>query len=152
MTEYRVVIPVERFRIVEFQNEDLPGIGVINESLIPFEPKVAFAWHLSLIMDFDELAGVGMPTEKEREIVDTYGDELDQAFKGDPEKPNSLFLARITWNGTRQFVYRVYDPKVVDQYLKGVIESNSNVRPFDYRMEHDPDWKLAEWHLSAGTN
>ncbi len=48
MTEYRVVIPEERFCIVEFRQENLPGIAVIKEALGPFEPKSVFAWHLSV--------------------------------------------------------------------------------------------------------
>ena len=151
MPEYRVVIPEERFRIVEFRQEDLPGVGVINESLRAFEPKVVFGWHLSILLRFKDLVFNGMPSESDRELVGAWGDAAGAAAKGeDLEKPNALFLARITWNATRELIYRVCDPKPVDRYLTGVIDSKSYPRRFEYRMDHDPDWKLAKWHLSAG--
>jgi hypothetical protein len=53
MTDYRVILPEERFRVVTFRQDDLPGIGVINEALVPFEPKIVFAWHLSIMIDFE---------------------------------------------------------------------------------------------------
>ena len=151
MTEYHVVIPTERYRIVQFRQEDLPGIAVINESLARFEPKVVFSWHLSIVLRFKDLVLNGMPSESEREVIDAYGDLLDAAIKGDDkEKPNALFLARITWNETRELVYRVFDPKPVAQYLNNVIETKSHPREFDYRIKSDPEWKLARWHLNAG--
>lgn len=151
MTEYRVVIPEDRFRIVEFRQGDMPGIGVVNEALAAFEPKVVFAWHLSIMLQFDDLVLNGMPSQSERELVDSWGELVDVAVKGeDPERPNALFLARITWNATRELIYRVYEPEAVNQYLVKVIDSKSYPRNFDYRMEHDPKWELTKWHLSAG--
>ncbi len=150
MPEYRVIIPDEHYQIVEFRQEDLPGIGVINKALCNFEPKVVFAWHLSLMIEFESLVANGMPSAEEREVVDAFGDALDAIFKGDdPEKPNALFLARITWNKTRELIYRVYDPEPCHQYLTRVINEKTSPRPFEYRIDNDPEWKLAKWHLDA---
>jgi hypothetical protein len=150
MTDYRVLIPDERFSIVNFKQENLPGIAVINEALVMFEPKIVFAWHLSILLQFEGLILNGMPAQSDRDLVDPWGDIVDAAVKGEnPDKPNALFLARITWNATRELVYRVFDPEAVSQYLTSVIESKSYPRNFDYRMEDDPEWKLAEWHLSS---
>jgi len=150
MTDYRVVIPDERFRVVEFQQDCLPGIAVINESLAKFEPKLVFAWHLSVMLQFDDLIENGMPSNAEREIIDPFGDVLGATFRGDnPDKPNALFLARITWNKTREVIYRVYDPKPANQYLANLIEAKTYPRHFDYRIDPDPEWKLAKWHLKA---
>lgn len=150
MTDYRVIIPEERFRLIEFRQDGLPGIAVINESLAKFEPKLVFAWHLSVMLQFDDLIENGMPSATEREIVDPFGDLLDAKFKGEnPEKPNALFLARITWSKTRELIYRVFDPEPADQYLVNLIESKKYPRHFDYRIDPDQQWKLAEWHLNA---
>ena len=150
MTDYRVIVPEEHYQIIEFRQEDLPGIGVINKALCDFEPKVAFAWHLSLMIEFDELADKGMPSREEREVVDQFGDSLDAIFKGDdPDKPNALFLARITWNKTRELIYRVYEPEPCHQYLTRMINEKTSPRAFAYRIDNDPEWKLAEWHLNA---
>ena len=71
MTAYRVIIPEENYQLIKFRQDDLPGIGVINEALCDFDSKIVFAWHLSLMIHFD------------------------------------------------------------------------------YRIDNDPEWKLAEWHLKA---
>jgi hypothetical protein len=150
MTDYRVIIPEENHQLIEFRQEDLPGIGVINEALCDFEPKVVFAWHLSVMIDFESLIENGMPSKEEREVVDPFGDSLDAVFKGDdPEKPNALFLARITWNRTRELIYRVFEPEPPHQYLTRMIDEKTHPRPFDYRIDNDPEWKLAEWPLKA---
>ncbi|TWT32247.1 hypothetical protein KOR34_40090 [Posidoniimonas corsicana] len=150
MTDYRVSIPKENYQLVEFVQNDLPGIGVINESLCDFEPKAVFAWHLSLMVIFEDLIENGMPSEAEREIVDPFGDALDSVFKGgDLKKPNALFLARITWNRTRELIYRVYEPTPPHAYLSNMIAEKTQPRPFDYRIENDPEWELAAWHLNA---
>jgi hypothetical protein len=150
MTDYCVIIPEEHHQIIEFRQEDLPGIGVINKALCDFEPKVVFAWHLSLMIEFQSLADNGMPSTEEREVVDPFGDSLDATFKGDnPERPNALFLARITWNKARELIYRVYEPEPCHQYLTRMINEKTSPRPFDYRIDNDPEWKLAAWHLRA---
>ncbi|MCU7550717.1 DUF695 domain-containing protein [Chitinophagaceae bacterium LB-8] len=148
MKQFRVVIPKEKYSIIEFIQDGLPGVGVINLSLRNFEPKEVFAWHLSILIDFDELIENGMPSGAEREVVDPFGEKLDTLIKGaNPEKPNALFLARITWNKTRELIWRVFEPEVANQELQNIIENNSSPRGFDYRMEEDIEWQLAQWHL-----
>jgi len=153
MTEYRVIIPAEDYKLVEFRQDNLPGVAVINRALQDFEPKIVFSWHLSLMLRFEDLIENGMPSQTDRDVVDTFGDMLDIQFKGeDKEKPNALFLARITWNATRELIYRVFDPKPVNAVLSKIIEAKSHPREFDYRIEDDPNWELAHWHLNAGEN
>ena len=102
------------------------------------------------MLQCEDLILKGMPSQAERDVIDPYGDLLDAAFKGDnPDKPNALFLARITWNKTRELIYRVFDPEPANQYLVNVIETKTHPRQFDYRIDHDPEWKLAEWPLNA---
>jgi hypothetical protein len=147
--EYHVLLPDESGCIVDFRQEGLPGIANIRSSLREFEPKIVFAWHLSLMLQLQDLVQNGMPSKPEQKVIDEFGDTLETAFIGDPEHPNALFLARITWNATRELVYRVCEPEPINRYLRDVIANDSPTRPFDYRIDHDPDWKLAEWHLNA---
>lgn len=150
MEEYRVIIPEERHQLVSFRQEDLPGIGVINSALQGFEPKEVFSWHLSIMVEFEEMIANGLPSQTERDALEPWEDELDAEFKGaNQEKPNALFLARITWNKTRELIYRVFDPEPVNGFLQKLIDSNEHVRSFDYRIDPDPDWKLADWHLNT---
>lgn len=148
MTEYIVNIPDEEPRIVEFIQDNSPGIAYINRSLINFEPKVVFSWHLSIMLEIEDTVENGMPSIKERELLDALGGLLDRNIKGDNvQKPNALFLARITWNKTRELIWRVSDPEPADKYLQQIISENSSPRSFDYRIDSDPEWKLADWHL-----
>lgn len=149
MPHLRVIIPGEQYKIVEFIQEDMPGVAAINSNLKTFEPKEVFAWHFSIMFDLEDLADNGMPSIAERELMDNYGELLDKNIKGpDDKKPNALFLARITWNGTRELIWRVYNPELTNNYLQQVMANDSSPRPFDYRIDPDKEWKLAEWHLS----
>jgi len=150
MKEHKVSIPEEKYSVIQFIQEDLPGVGIVNSALVDFKPKEVFAWHLSVMIEFEDLVEKGMPSHSEREIVDPFGEQLDNIIKGsDPTKPNALFLARLTWNGTRELIWRVYDPEVINTDLQLVIESGSAPREFDYRMEEDEEWILAQWHLKS---
>ena len=148
MREFKVIIPDEHYSVLNFRQEDLPGIAVVNTALRDFEPKEVFSWHLSIMLQIDDLVDNGMPSKSEVEIIDELEDFLDDKIKGeDKAKPNALFLARITWNATRELIWRVYDPENTDKFLKNFIEGGNPSREFDYRMESDEQWKLAEWHL-----
>ena len=149
MKEFTVLIPRESYSILDFKKEGLPGVAVINTAIKDFEPKEVFDWHLSVMLDFEDLIDNGMPSKSEREIIDSFGDKLDLLMKGDNlDKPNALFLGRITWNKTRELIWRVFDPEIADGILKHIIEKNDSPRQFDYRMDHDLNWDFAKWHLS----
>lgn len=150
MSDYCVIIPEEHYQIIKFKQDDLPGVGVINKALRDFEPKIVFAWHLSLMMQLEGLAENGMPSKEEQEAIDSFGDSLDAIFKGDDsEKPNALFLARITWNETRELIYRVYDPEPPNQHLTRMINEKSSPREFDYRIDNDPNWGIGRVALTS---
>ena len=144
--EYKVVIPEESFSILEWEEDGLPCVVVLNSALKNFEPKIVFGWHLSLIIDFKETNDTGMPSAEERDIVDPFCDMLDEAIKANG---NALFLIRETWNKTRRLVWRVYDPEIAHQYLQSVIEEKRHPRPFDYHMQQDVSWEEAQWYLDS---
>jgi len=142
--EYRVVIPDETYTLMEWKSEDLPCVGMLNSALKAFEPKEVFSWHLSLIIDFNELIDQRMPSEQEREIVDPFCDEIDEQIKANG---NALFFVRETWNGTRRLVWRVYDPEIANEYLQSLIKSKNHPREFDFHMEQDSEWEQAKWYF-----
>lgn len=149
--EVRIVLPEETYTLIEYKYEDLPCIAAVNSGLIGFEHKDIFAWHLSVIIDFDEseIIDNGMPSEKEREIVDPFCDKLDEEIKAGG---NALFLVRETWNKTRRLVWMVYDPEIAHQHLQYIIEHHQHPRHFDYRMEEDAEWEQAKWYLNAANS
>jgi len=148
MEEFKVLIPDEELIIIEYEAENLPSIMVVNSSLKNFEPKSVFSWNLSIIIQFNELNNNGMPKKDETDLVIPFEEYIDNEIKGkDKNKPNSLFLARITWNGTREIVYRVYEPEIVNNFLQNIIENKKYPRDFDFRMESDENWELNKWFL-----
>lgn len=144
--EVRIDLPEESFTLLEYKEDDLPCIAMVNSGLLDFEHKNIFHWHLSVIIDFEDMIEKGMPSIEEREIVDPFCDKLDEEIKAGG---NALFLVRETWNKTRRLVWMVYDPEIANQHLQYLIEYNKCPRPFDYRMEEDMEWEQAEWYLSA---
>ncbi|MEM7368683.1 MAG: DUF695 domain-containing protein [Bacteroidota bacterium] len=149
MKEYRVIIPEESYQILEFKQDLLPGIAVVNASLTSFEPKEVFSWHCSVMVELEDLMENGMPTREERVILDEYGDFLDSEIKGtQSDKPNALFLARITWNRSRELIWRVHDAEKTFQFLQQIIDQETHDRQFNFRIDPDPEWTLATWHLA----
>lgn len=144
--EVRIVLPEESYTLMEYKQENLPCIAVVNTGLLGFEHKDIFRWHLSVIIDFEELIDNGMPSEEERAIVDPFCDQLDEEIKAGG---NALFLVRETWNKTRRLVWMVYDPEIANQHLQYIIEHYRHPRPFDYRMEQDANWEQPEWYFRA---
>ncbi|MRX42036.1 DUF695 domain-containing protein [Flavobacterium sp. LC2016-23] len=146
--EFRALIPEEKYQIIEFIQENLPGIGVVNLSLIEFEPKEVFSWHCSIMIGFENCVENGMPTNKDVLNAEKFEDFLSEnIIDADKQKPNALFLARITWNETRELIWRVYDAEIVNEFLKKIIDEKEYPFQFDYRIDDDEEWKLAEWHL-----
>ena len=148
MSEYEVVIPEASFSGIEFKQDELPGVAVVNSALKKFEPKVVFSWHLSLIIDCEDTDERGMPTEKEEALLVPFEQKLNSLMQwNDSDRPNSLFLARITWNKTRELVWRVFEPAMANNILQDIVAKDDFPRSVDYKMENDPEWKRTRWHL-----
>jgi hypothetical protein len=143
--EVRIVLPEESYTLIEWKEDGLPCIGMMNSALKDFQHKEIFAWHLSVIIDFEDIIDNGMPSGEEREAVDPFCDQLDEEIKAGG---NALFFIRETWNKTRRLVWRVYEPEIAHQHLQYIIEHHRHPRKFDYRMEQDIEWNEAEWYFS----
>ena len=55
MQEFRVIIPDEHYHVIEFIQEEMPGIAVINSNIKLFNPKEVFSWHCSIMVHFENL-------------------------------------------------------------------------------------------------
>jgi len=133
-------IPKEKFAVVTTEVDSLPAVIVVNTNLRKFKAKDVFGWSCSLVMKYERLAENGMPTPEESDFVYEYLEELSEQIIGDPSHPNALYLARITWRGTCEVIWQVNNPEPVDKLLRGIIESQSYLREFDYQMEYDATW------------
>ena len=141
-----VHIPEPSFIGLKGESEGMPEIWLVNRGLVQLEPKAAFPWHLSIIVECKETYEVGLPTTAEGEVLKEVGETFDANLMRDR---NAVQLARVTWNHTRQYVYRVRDPEVANAYLQSVIAAESHLRPFEYEMSNDPTWVHAEAYLSV---
>ena len=153
MKEFKVIIPEEYYTIVNFTQENLPAVMVINSSLLEFEPKEVFGWHLSLIINFETLIENGMPAQTETDLIIPFEEYIDAQLKGnDKDKPNALFFGRITRNGTRELIYKVHNPEIANEVLQEIINAKTYPRDFDYVMDFDEKWELHKWHLETVRN
>ena len=101
-------------------------------------------------MPFENFIENGMPVNNDALIAERFEDFLSENIIGaDKEKPNALFLARITWNETRELIWRVYNAKIVNNFLEKIIDEKKYPFQFDYRIDDDEEWKLAERHLQS---
>ena len=147
MKDHRIRIPKDVWHMVHFKQNDLPGIAMVNASLKQAGLHPIFRWHLSLVIEFADLIENGMPSRAERDIVEPFCDELEAIICGDKKKPDALFLARITWDATRELIWRVYDPEPANAILQNYMDRGLHSRHMNYKMEDDPKWALAQWHL-----
>lgn len=142
--EVRILLPDEVYTLMQWDMEGLPVVCMVNSGLKDFEPKEIFAWHLSVIIEFEDLILKGMPSDEEREIVDPFCDQLDEDIKAGG---NALFFARETWNGTRRLVWRVYDPDIAHDHLQYLVDNFRHPRPFSWEIIRDVEWEQAKWYL-----
>ena len=87
-----------------------------------------------------------MPSPDESKLLFELGDEIEDAVVGGRTKhnaQNALFLARSTWNATRELRYQVHDPEVTHAALQTLLTRKKWPRPWDYEMTHEPEWTTA---------
>jgi hypothetical protein len=148
MQEVRVIIPEERIKVIQFIQDETRGFAEVNHGLKDLQSKIVFAWHLSIMIDLQDVNDFKLPEESEKIVLSDFELFLSDLVLGsDPNRPNGIFLARIDWNSTRELIWRVYEANAVNQSLQQIIGTGIPPRPFDYRIDNDPTWKLAEWHL-----
>jgi len=147
MSDTRITIeyPQPVYSLFNTSRADLPAVVVVNAKLQDFAHRDLFPWHLSVLITPIVLAEQGMPTREEGVVLGAVGDEIEAAVTGDR---NALFLARATWNGRRQLLFQVHDPKVADGALQQLISRGSQQREWEFLMEHDASWSSAEPYLS----
>ena len=138
------MIPAPYYTLINTSKGSDPAVVVVNSALRTFENRHTFPWHLRLTIGCRLLGANGMPTDQEVEVLTQLEAEISACleFGG-----NALFLARITCRGTRELLYRVHDPKAANEELQQLVSAPSQTREWEYHMEHDLDWQLAQPEL-----
>lgn len=122
-----------------------PAVVVVNTALRTFHARGSFPWHLTITIDCKFLGLKGMPTTEEVKALNRLEDELSPSIE---DKQNAVFLARVTCRGRRELIYRVHDPEKASNLLEGLISAPTQLREWEYQMEQDPGWDLAQKELT----
>ena len=138
------MIPEPHYTLINTSKGNDPAVVVVNSALRAFANREDFPWHLRLTISCEGVGANGMPTSHEVEILNSLEDEISSALQ---TRENALFLARITCRGERDLLYRVHDPKAADEVLQQRISANSQPREWEYSMEQDSGWELAQPEL-----
>jgi hypothetical protein len=134
--------------LIRFRQRDLPGFATVNSALKEFEPKIAFSWHLSVLVSCVQLVENQLPSPDELNLLYEFEDKLDPLIKANG---NALFLARVTHDGLREIIWRVHDPEAANSVLRGILNTKDYPREFEYRMNEDPRWEKTVWYLGKPT-
>jgi hypothetical protein len=138
------LIPSPYYTLIETTRGLDPAIVVVNSALRTFAHRNNFPWHLSIQISCRTLGTNGMPTAAESTILGELEDAISSHVLAGA---NSVFLARITCHGTRELMYRVHDPEIANTPLERMTSEPEPLREWEYRIEHDPTWKLADPEL-----
>lgn len=138
------MIPEPYYTLINTSIGDDPAVVVVNSALRTFKNYEAFPWHLRISIDCKLLGTNGMPTSEEGDILYHLEDSITKPLQ---VVQNALFLARITARSERILIYRVHDPKKANDTLQALVAELSPLREWDYQMEHDADWELAQPEL-----
>jgi hypothetical protein len=137
-------IPTPHYTLIETSRGNAPAIVVVNSALRTFDQRDCFAWHLSINITCNHLGEKGMPTTEEGQVLYQLEDEISNYLL---KENNAVFLARITCQGQRELTYRVHDPELANEQLEALVTTHSSLREWEYRMEQDPHWELAQPEL-----
>jgi hypothetical protein len=138
------MIPEPHYTLINTSFGKDPAVVVINSALRNFPSRQTFEWHLRIGIDCKLIGSNGMPTSAEGEVLHLLEEQIASSI--DLQR-NVIFLARITCRGERVLLYRVHDPEVTNDALQLLVSPESQLREWDYQMEHDPDWELAQPEL-----
>ena len=146
MTNTKFVAPEPSYTVVQREDEGAQVYAAVNTSLAALDQaeRELFSWQLSLILDLETEDEKGLTLDHEAKAIEPFCKqvETDLLIRG-----NAMPLARITWRKTRELLFRVYNPVAADEIIKKIIESESNPRPFNYTIDPDNEWKMADDYL-----
>jgi len=144
--QVEISIPDEVEELFNVRRDGLPEVIAVNAGLLSFPHHSIFPWYLCLSVEAQDLIDNGMPSPKESDLLFKMIDELSlvvMSGKTVRGSVNALFLARSTWNGTRELHYYVHDPEIVHGELQEALNGKIWCREWSYRMERDEEWEKA---------
>ena len=144
--QVRIVVPEAHYTLFDTQRSGMPEVIVVNDALLKFVEIEVFPWHLCIIIEAKDLVENGMPSPAESSLLFAVGDELEKTVldgRTQQGATNALFLARSTWNKTRELLFQVHDPKIAHEALQALLNSRKWEREWEYKMSNDKSWSNA---------
>jgi len=140
-----IEVPAPYYTLIETTKGSDPAIVVVNSALRTFAARKNYSWHLKITIDCKTLGANGMPTTEESEVLVQLEEEITRLLA---INENSIFLARITCRGSRDLKYRIRNPRPANDALEELSSITPPTREWEYRIEQDIDWNLANPELS----
>ena len=137
------------FKVVSFEGDSLPAVGMFNERLAHFAEWTSYPWNCSVVVRCKEVNDIGLPTDAEASILNNFEDSLGTRIVADESHPNALFFGRLNWNSTRELIWKVKNPEPVAAFLQSVIDDKNAIRGIDFKMEYDKEWKMTQIYSDA---
>lgn len=138
------MIPAPLYTLINTSKGNDPAVVVVNSALENFSDKQVFPWHLKISIDCKLVGNNGMPTAEEGECLQQLEREIESTIQSDE---NAIFLARVTCRSQRTLLFRVRNPEVANTLLQSLTSSPRQIREWDYVMERDSEWRLAQPEL-----
>ena len=138
-------LPTPHYTLIDTSRGEHPAVVVINSALRGFNNRHLFPWHLKIEVACQWVGSNGMPTQEESQILCALEDLLASQLGA---QRAVLFVSRVTCEGVREISFRVSNPKNANEVLQIEINKPAPVRTWEYRMEEDPEWKLASPELN----
>jgi hypothetical protein len=140
-------LPEPHYTLVTCTRDGMPEVISINSALLSFRHPEIFPWQLRITMFAERMIENGMPAPEESKLLFKIADRIERdvlKVTTAHGAVNALFLARSTWNESRELYFRVHDPEPMDVALKKMVKRKTwHDRGWRYEMEHDPSWEKA---------
>ncbi len=141
-----IQIPKDDYSIIEFSQDEKPGMMTVNAPMKDFEHKTPFAWHLSVRSILGETIKDNMPSQPEQQVMVDFEKKIDKELR---LNGNAVYLATITQDGQCEMIWRVYNPEISNNYLLDLIEKEDHPRPFEFSLDYDMAWDKAKFPLDS---
>jgi Family of unknown function (DUF695) len=138
------MLPKPRYALVNTSIGSDPAVVVVNAACQHFEGCHLFSWHLRVVIDCKFVGSNGMPTDQEINILNRVESIISNSLD---DGKNTIFLARSTFRGVRNLIYRLQNPSEANEALQALISGKSQLREWEYDIMEDPDWTLAQPEL-----
>lgn len=131
------------FVLVQTQRESGCAVIVLNRQLMTLDHH-QFPWQLTVTFDLHRMAQSQRTGAEKVDRLERLGEALSEGLTHDG---NALFAGRVTWNGSRQLIFRLKDPDPAEKFLGMTRQASRWEDSFGYLLEPDPEWSAAQEFL-----